>query len=53
MFKIGKELIRVETSSSLAIYTSSIEDLKVEIACLYYLQLPVEKKSEGGKYLLS
>lgn len=47
MFKIGGELICLETSSSLAIDISSIESLKVELACLYYLQLPPEKRSEG------
>ena len=25
----------------------SIESLKVELACLYYLQLPAEKRSKG------
>ncbi|XP_015891011.3 protein TONSOKU [Ziziphus jujuba] len=47
IFKIGEELICAETSLSFAIDTSCIEALKVELACLYYLQLPVEKRSEG------
>jgi len=26
----------------------SIESMTVELACLYYLQLPTEKRSKGG-----
>lgn len=45
--KIDKQLILVEASSCMDSDKLSIESVKVELACLYYLQLPVEKRSEG------
>ncbi|XVF17047.1 hypothetical protein REPUB_Repub10bG0083400 [Reevesia pubescens] len=46
-FKIDDNMIHVEVSSFMAGDKISIESLKVELACLYYLQLPVEKRSKG------
>jgi hypothetical protein len=45
--KIDKHLINVEAGSSRDGDKLSIESVKVELACLYYLQLPSEKRSEG------
>ncbi|XP_062096975.1 protein TONSOKU [Humulus lupulus] len=45
--KVDTELIHVEAGVFVATDKLSIESLKVELACLYYLQLPVEKQSEG------
>ncbi|KAA3477919.1 protein TONSOKU-like isoform X1 [Gossypium australe] len=47
-FKIDDNKINVAVSSFMAGDKISIESLKVELACLYYLQLPVEKRSKGG-----
>ncbi|KAK8524900.1 hypothetical protein V6N12_029752 [Hibiscus sabdariffa] len=44
-FKIDGSIINVSVSSFGD--KISIESLKVELACLYYLQLPVEKSSKG------
>ncbi|XWS29402.1 hypothetical protein CRYUN_Cryun24cG0026500 [Craigia yunnanensis] len=46
-FKIDGNIIHVVVSSFMAGDKISIESLKVELACLYYLQLPVEKRSKG------
>ncbi|XVE86577.1 hypothetical protein DITRI_Ditri18aG0044600 [Diplodiscus trichospermus] len=46
-FKIDDNMIHVVLSSFMAGDKISIESLKVELACLYYLQLPVEKRSKG------
>ncbi|KAK8271273.1 hypothetical protein V6Z12_D11G252100 [Gossypium hirsutum] len=46
-FKIDDNKINVAVSSFMAADKISIEPLKVELACLYYLQLPVEKRSKG------
>ncbi|XP_022741653.1 protein TONSOKU-like [Durio zibethinus] len=46
-FKIDDSMIYVELSSFMAGDKISIESLKFELACLYYLQLPVEKRSKG------
>ncbi|TYG95255.1 hypothetical protein ES288_A11G253500v1 [Gossypium darwinii] len=46
-FKIDDNKINVAVSSFMAGDKISIESLKVELACLYYLQLPVEKRSKG------
>ncbi|KAK9272896.1 hypothetical protein L1049_003275 [Liquidambar formosana] len=46
-FKIDNDLIHVETGSCVVGDSLSIESLKVEVACLYYLQLPIEKRSRG------
>ncbi|PON82233.1 N-terminal acetyltransferase A, auxiliary subunit [Trema orientale] len=45
--KIDKELIHVEAVTFVTTDKLSIESVKVELACLYYLQLPGEKRSEG------
>ncbi|KAL4020376.1 hypothetical protein IC575_019150 [Cucumis melo] len=44
-FKIDNELIHVDV----ALFSNmlSIESAKEELACMYYLQLPLEKRSEG------
>lgn len=44
-FKVDNELIYVEV----AVFSDmiSIESAKEELACMYYLQLPFEKRSEG------
>lgn len=47
MIKIGNDLIHVEAGSFVAADKLSIEPVKAELACLYYLQLPTEKRSEG------
>ncbi|KAK4840892.1 hypothetical protein QYF36_020698 [Acer negundo] len=46
-FKIDDGLIHLEAGSSTASDKLNIESLKVELACLYYLQLPMEKRSKG------
>ncbi|XVF61874.1 hypothetical protein PTKIN_Ptkin08bG0169300 [Pterospermum kingtungense] len=46
-FKIDDNIIHVIVSSFMAGATINIESLKVELACLYYLQLPEEKRSKG------
>ncbi|XP_057495942.1 protein TONSOKU isoform X1 [Actinidia eriantha] len=43
-FKIDEEFVRLELGSYMAL---GIECLKVEVACLYYLQLPKDKRSKG------
>ncbi|XP_042971160.1 protein TONSOKU-like isoform X1 [Carya illinoinensis] len=45
--KIDKQLILVEASSCMDGDKLSIESIKVELACLYYLRLPIERRSEG------
>ncbi|KAG6660769.1 hypothetical protein CIPAW_03G127600 [Carya illinoinensis] len=47
IFKIDKQLILVEASSCMDGDKLSIESIKVELACLYYLRLPIERRSEG------
>ncbi|KAF7840080.1 Protein TONSOKU [Senna tora] len=46
-FKIENELIHIEATSFVADDQLDIESLKAEVACLYYLQLPRQKRSEG------
>ncbi|KAK4256777.1 hypothetical protein QN277_006458 [Acacia crassicarpa] len=46
-FKIENDFIHVQASSCIVDALLNIESLKAEVACLYYLQLPIEKKSEG------
>ncbi|KAK8618830.1 hypothetical protein V6N13_132809 [Hibiscus sabdariffa] len=46
-FRIDDNMINVSMSSFVAGDKISIESLKVELACLYYLQLPAEKSSKG------
>ncbi|KAF5186739.1 Tonsoku-like protein [Thalictrum thalictroides] len=45
--KIGDKKIIVDTRSCMLGDMLSIECMKVEVACLYYLQLSEEKKSKG------
>ncbi|KAF4351126.1 hypothetical protein F8388_017445 [Cannabis sativa] len=51
--KVDTELIHVEAEKFVATDKLSIESLKVELACLYYLQLPVGKQSEGRFWILN
>ncbi|KAL4291288.1 hypothetical protein GQ457_14G006280 [Hibiscus cannabinus] len=46
-FRIDDNMINVSMNSFVAGDKISIESLKVELACLYYLQLPAEKRSKG------
>ncbi|KAL5815786.1 hypothetical protein ACOSQ3_024164 [Xanthoceras sorbifolium] len=49
-FKIDNDLIHLEHLEPGSCITSdklNIEPFKVELACLYYLQLPMEKRSKG------
>ncbi|XP_034683390.1 protein TONSOKU [Vitis riparia] len=46
-FKIENDLIQIEAAPCMVDDMLSIESLKVEVACLYYLQLPVDKRSRG------
>ncbi|KAK8989807.1 hypothetical protein V6N11_064223 [Hibiscus sabdariffa] len=46
-FRIDDNMINVSMSSFVAGDKITIESLKVELACLYYLQLPAEKRSKG------
>ncbi|KAJ6289266.1 hypothetical protein OIU76_025139 [Salix suchowensis] len=47
VFRIDNDLIQVDAASYLAFDKLSIESMTVELACLYYLQLPTEKRSKG------
>ncbi|KAL7230356.1 hypothetical protein ACSBR2_008781 [Camellia fascicularis] len=46
-FKIDEDFVHVELGSCMVGDELSIERMKVEVACLYYLQLPTEKRSRG------
>ncbi|GMP25438.1 hypothetical protein CsSME_00002310 [Camellia sinensis var. sinensis] len=46
-FKIDEDFVHVELGSCMVGDELSIECMKVEVACLYYLQLPTEKRSRG------
>lgn len=46
-FKVDDNVIHVDVGSNMIGDKISIEPLKIELACLYYLQLPVEKRSKG------
>ncbi|KAL5715016.1 hypothetical protein ACHQM5_016905 [Ranunculus cassubicifolius] len=46
-FKVDDNSIRVDAHSCMFHEMLSIECVKVEVACLYYLQLPEEKRSKG------
>ncbi|KAL9462342.1 hypothetical protein AB3S75_000365 [Citrus x aurantiifolia] len=46
-FRIDDDLIHLEVHSCICDDKLDIESLKVELACLYYLQLPKEKISKG------
>ncbi|XP_057967784.1 protein TONSOKU isoform X2 [Malania oleifera] len=47
MFKLDDQLIHMETSSFMIVDELNIDSLKIEVACLYYLQLPMEKRTKG------
>ncbi|CAK7355042.1 unnamed protein product [Dovyalis caffra] len=47
IFRIDNDLIHVDAASYLAFDKLSIESMTVELACLYYLQLPTDKRSKG------
>ncbi|KAL7102120.1 hypothetical protein ACP275_08G099500 [Erythranthe tilingii] len=47
IFKIDEELVRMDLSLCRVGDKLDIEQMKVELACLYYLQLPREKRSRG------
>ncbi|KQK02062.1 protein TONSOKU isoform X2 [Brachypodium distachyon] len=46
-FRIGEHLVYVDTNACICEDIFSIESLKVEVACAYYLQIPDEKRSKG------
>ncbi|KAM0952461.1 putative leucine-rich repeat domain superfamily, protein TONSOKU [Dioscorea sansibarensis] len=46
-FKIGDETIQLDVSSFIDGDALDVESLKVEIACVYFLQLSEEKRSKG------
>ncbi|KAH9669138.1 protein TONSOKU [Citrus sinensis] len=50
MFRIDDDLIQLEVHSCICDDKLDIESLKVELACLYYLQLPKEKISKGRNF---
>nr|GMC64406.1 protein TONSOKU [Ipomoea batatas] len=45
--KIGEDYIHIEQDSCIVGSDLSIEQMKIEVACMYYLQLPAEKRSKG------
>ncbi|CAL5323586.1 unnamed protein product [Camellia sinensis] len=47
-FKIDEDFVHVELGSCMVGDELSIECMKVEVACLYYLQLPTEKRSRAS-----
>ncbi|XP_042495456.1 protein TONSOKU [Macadamia integrifolia] len=47
IFKIDGQMVHVDAHSWIEGNVPSIECLKVEVACLYYLQLPEEKRARG------
>lgn len=49
-FRIDDDLIHLEVHSCICDDKLDIESLKVELACLYYLQLPKEKISKGRDF---
>nr|XP_016454753.1 PREDICTED: protein TONSOKU-like isoform X1 [Nicotiana tabacum] len=47
LFRIGNNLVHVKWDSGNAGTLLNLEQMKVEVACLYYLQLPAEERSKG------
>uniref|UniRef100_A0A0E0K609 Protein TONSOKU n=1 Tax=Oryza punctata TaxID=4537 RepID=A0A0E0K609_ORYPU len=47
VFKIGEQLVYLDANACTCEGAFSIESLKVEVACVYYLQIPDEKRSKG------
>lgn len=50
--RIGNDLIHVEAALCTADDQLNIDLLKAVVPCLYYLQLPAEKRSEGRQFLV-
>ncbi|XP_062220506.1 protein TONSOKU-like [Phragmites australis] len=46
-FKIGEHLVYLDGRAWVQEGAFSIESLKVEVACVYYLQIPDEKRAKG------
>ncbi|CAM0943633.1 unnamed protein product [Alopecurus aequalis] len=46
-FRIGEHLVYLDANACIREAAFSIESLKVEVACVYYLQIPDEKSSKG------
>lgn len=54
IIKIDNELLHMEPDSCMIGDKLIIQQMKVEVACLYYLQLPSEKRAKGmNKFSLS
>lgn len=49
---IGNDIIYVEAALCAAGEHFNIDSLKAAVACLYYLQFPTEKRSEGMQSLV-
>ncbi|XP_047327706.1 protein TONSOKU [Impatiens glandulifera] len=47
LFKVGEDFVHMPLDSCIAGDKLSIDHVKVEVACLYFLKLPVEKRSKG------
>ncbi|MCD7454990.1 hypothetical protein HAX54_026718 [Datura stramonium] len=47
LFRIGNNVVHVKWDSGNAGSSLSLEQMKVEVACLYYLQLSAEERSKG------
>lgn len=47
VFKIGELLVYLDANACTCEGAFSIECLKVEVACVYYLQIPDDKRSKG------
>ncbi|XP_075081059.1 protein TONSOKU isoform X4 [Nicotiana tabacum] len=47
LFRIGNNVVHVKWGSGNAGMLLNLEQMKVEVACLYYLQLPAEERSKG------
>ncbi|XP_055832126.1 protein TONSOKU isoform X3 [Solanum dulcamara] len=47
LFRIGNNVVHVKWDSGNAGTSRSLEQMKVEVACLYYLQLSTEERSKG------
>lgn len=47
MFKIDQELVYMDPNMYLIDGKLNIEQMKVDLACFYYLQLSQEKRSRG------
>ncbi|KAL6911597.1 hypothetical protein ACP4OV_000402 [Aristida adscensionis] len=46
-FRIGEHLVYLDRHASVHEGAFSTESLKVEVACIYYLQIPNEKRAKG------